>query len=148
MSNNGCNKQQENHHVAALVKLEQLDCATGDFNFNVSQLQGKCHAVMDEISTKNDMKYLPVLAYHDGHLCQESHSNVHVRTARHCYDRCLVPHTNDTFSVKFVTIPGDLAYLLALQDVADKDGNFSKGHVVHYYNRKHFDHRTMIIESW
>ena len=148
MSNNGCNKQQENRHLADIVVLEELDCAAGDFNFDVSTEQGKCQTVMDEITSKNALKYLPALAYHNGHLCQDSHSNVHVRTARHCYDRCLVPDTNETFSAKFVTIPGDLAYLLALQSIADEDGSFSKSHVVHYHNRKHFDHRTIIIESW
>ena len=134
--------------MADIVVREKLVCAAGDFNYNVSTKLSQCHTIMHEISTKNDLKYLPALSYHNGHLCQDSHSNMHVRTARHCYDMCLVPATNKTFKAKFVTIPGDLAYLLALQDIADQDDTFTKSDVVHYINRKHFDHRTMIIESW
>jgi len=148
MCNNGGKTKQENHHVADLVVRLNLVCAAGDFNYNVSTKHGKCHTVMHAISTENALKYLPALSYHNGHLCQDSHSNMHVRTARHCYDMCLVPATNKTFKAKFVTIPGDLAYLLALQDIADQDDTFTKSDVVHYINRKHFDHRTMIIESW
>ena len=81
MCNNGCETKQENRHVADIVVREKLVCTAGDFNFNVSTEQGKCQAVMDEISTKNDFKYLPALSYHNGHLCQDSHSNMHVRTA-------------------------------------------------------------------
>jgi len=134
--------------MADLVVSSEVQFATGDFNFAVSTEQGSCHNVMAQISTKTDLKYLPALAYHEGKLCQDSQSNVHVRTARHCYDMCLVPDTNHTFSVKFVVVPGDLAYLLALQAVVDQDSSFTKAHVVHYHNRKRFDHRTMIIESW
>jgi len=148
MSNNGCKKTQENRHLARLVVYEKVDFAAGDFNFDVSTEQGSCHTVMDDISTENDLKYLPALAYHDGQLCQDSYSNVHVRTARHCYDMCLVPDTNETFSAKFVAVPGNLAYLLALQAIADEDGIFTKSHVVHYHNLTRFDHQTMLIDSW
>ena len=148
MSDNACKNKQENRQMADLVVSSGVQFAAGDFNFAVSTEHGSCHGVMTEISTKTHLKYLPALAYHDGQLCQDSQSNVHVRTARQCYDMCLVPDTNETFSAKFVAVPGDLAYLLALQAVGDQDSSFTKGHVVHYHNRKRFDHRTMIIESW
>ena len=134
--------------MADLVVSSEVQFATGDFNFAVSTEQGSCHNVMAQISTKTDLKYLPALAYHQGKLCQETQSNVYAHIARQCYDMCLVPNTNDTLSAKFVAVPGDLAYLLALQTIVGQDSSLTKGHVVHYYNRKRFDHWTMIIKSW
>ena len=148
MSEHGCKKNQENRLLADLVVSSEVQFAAGDFNFALSTERGSCHDVMAQISTKTDLKYLPALTYHNGKLCQDSQSNVHDRTARHCYDMCLVPDTNVSLSVKFVAVPGDLAYLLALQTVVDQDSNLTKGHVVQYYNQKRFDHWTMVIESW
>jgi len=139
---------QENRELAALMRSSKVQFAAGDFNLAVSTKPSACHEVMDQISTKNDLKYMPSLAYHHGILCEECVSNVHVRCARQCYDMCLVPETNETFSAKFFSVPGDLSYLLALQAVVAEEPTLNKGHVVTYYNRKRFDHRTMLIESW
>ena len=139
---------QENRHLAELVQTEKVQFGAGDFNLGVSTPRGPSHTFMTQISTTISLQYLPPLAYHNEKLCQESVSNVHVRTAGHCYDMCLVPHTNHTFSVEFVAIPGDIAYLLTRQTIIDGDSSLKNAHVVHYYNRKRSDHRIMLIKSW
>jgi len=143
------NTNQENRHFAELVLSSKVQFGAGDLNLAVSTSWGPSHAVMSEISTNTFLRYMPALAYHDGKLCQENVFNVHDRGAGQCYDMCLVLVTNDTFSAKFFAIPGDVAYLLALPAIVDKDPLLNNGHVVHYYNRKRSDHRTtMLIESW
>ena len=104
---------------------------------------------MSKISADTGLQYLPALEYcESGTLCQENVSNVHDRTASHCYDMCLVPEANATFSAKFFAIPGDVAYLLALRAIVEQDDSLNSSHVVQYYNRKRSDHRIMVIMSW
>jgi len=125
-----------------------VEFAAGDLNLAVSTTRGASHDVMSEIKTKTRLRYLPVLAYDAGQLCQQNVSNVHDRTSSQCYDMCLVPETNHTFSVEFLAIPGDVEYLHALQAEIEADPVLKKGDVVHYCNRKRSDHLTMIIKSW
>ena len=139
---------QENRHYAELVLSSNVQFGAGDLNLVVSTIRGASHEIMSEISTETSLRYMPALVYHDGKLCQENVFNVHDRGAGQCYDMCLVLVTNDTFSAKFFAIPGDVAYLLALPAIVDKDPLLNNGHVVHYYNRKRSDHRTMLIKSW
>jgi len=114
----------------------------------VSTMSGAGHTVMSEISTPSVMRFLPALAYDGAKLCGECVSNVHCRGAGQCYDMCLVPCTIDAFSVEFVAIPGDIAYLHALQAFVEKDSILQPRHVVSYYNRQRSDHWMTLIKSW
>ena len=130
------------------VQDTNAHCGIGDLNLAVSTKSGAGHTVMSEISAPGVMKFLPALEYDDGNLREQCVSNVHSRGAGQCYDMCLVPCTNDAFSVEFGAIPGDIAYLHALQDFVDEDDTLEARHVVSYYNRRRSDHWITLIKSW
>ena len=123
-----------------LVQDKKAHFGVGDFNLAVSTMSGAGHTVMSEISTPSVMRFLPALEYDGGKLREKCVSNVHSRGTGQCYDMCLVPYSNDAFSVEFVAIPGDMAYLHALQAFVDDDSILEAKHVVSYYNRRRSDH--------
>jgi len=84
----------------------------------------------------------------DAQLREHCVSKVHSRGARQCFDMCLVPCTNAAFSVELVAIPGDVAYLKALQDFVAGDDVLQARHVVYYHNRTLSDHKITLIKSW
>jgi len=106
------------------------------------------HKVIAEISTPGVVRFLPALEYDDAQLREHCVSNVHSRGARQCFDMCLVPCTNAAFSVEFVAIPGDMAYLKSLQDFVAGDDVLQARHVVYYANRTMSDHKITLIKSW
>ena len=139
---------QEMRCVAKLVQSAEADFCVGDFNLAVSTKSSAGHKVMTEISTPGVMRFLPALEYDDAQLREHCVSNVHSRGARQCFDMCLVPCTNAAFSVEFVAIPGDMAYLKSLQDFVAGDDVLQARHVVYYANRTMSDHKITLIKSW
>jgi len=131
-----------------VVQHVKADFGVGDFNLAVSSKSSAGHKVMTEISAPGVMQFLPALEYDDAQLREHCVSNVHSRGVRHCYDMCLVPCTNATFSVEFVAIPGDVAYLKALQDLVDGDPALGARHVVYHHNQTLSDHKITLIKSW
>ena len=141
-------KIQENRCLAGLVASTGVQLGCRDLNLAVSTVTGPSHAVMLQITADTGLQYLPTLEYREsGHLCQENVSNVHDRTAGHCYDMCLVPSTNTTFTAKIFAIPGDAAYLLALRAIFEEHDILQGGPVVHCYNQKRSDHHVLVIMS-
>jgi len=139
---------QEMHSLDTVVQHVDADFAVGDFNLALSSRTSAGHKVMSEISTPGVMQFLPALEYAGAQLCEHCVSNVHSRGARQCYDMCLVPCTNAAFSVEFVAIPGDVAYLEDLQEYVDGDDVLQARHVVYYHNRTLSDHKITLIKSW
>jgi len=133
---------------AELVELLKANIGVGDLNLDVSKQTSTGHALMSEISIKRGMRFLPALAYDGAKLRGDCVSNVHSRGAGQCYDMCLVPCTIDAVSVEFVAIPGDVAYLHALQAFVKEDSILLARHVVAYYNRLRSDHLMTLIKSW
>ena len=130
------------------VQDKNAHCGIGDLNLAVSTKSGAGHTIMSEISTPGVMQFLPVLEYDGPKLRENCVSNVHSRGAGQCYDMCLVPCTNDAFSVEFVAIPGDVAYLKALQDLVDGNPVLGARHVVYHHNQTLSDHKITLIKSW
>ena len=139
---------QEMRYLDKVVRYVKADFCVGDFNLAVSSKASAGHKVITEISTPGVMQFLPALEYAGAQLCEHCVSNVHSRGARQCYDMCLVPCTNAAFSVEFVAIPGDVAYLQALQEFVDGDDVLQARHVVYYHNRTLSDHKITLIKSW
>jgi len=131
-----------------VVQHVKADFGVGDFNLAVSSKASAGHKVITEISTPGVMQFLPALEYDDAQLREHCVSNVHSRGARQCFDMCLVPCTNAAFSVEFVAIPGDVAYLKSLQDFVVGDDVLQARHVVCYANRTLSDHKITLIKSW
>ena len=140
---------QENRRFASIVASTDVQFGGGDLNLAVSTVNSPSHAVMKQITDDTDMRYHPTLEYRGSEdLCQANVSNVHDRTARHCYDMCTVPVTNATFTTKIFAVPGDVAYLLALRAAFEEQNILPGGPVVHYGNKKRSDHHVMVILSW
>ena len=139
---------QEMRCLDKFVQHVKADFAVGDFNLAVSSKASAGRQVITEISTPGVMRFLPALEYDDAQLREHCVSNVHSRGARQCFDMCLVPCTNAAFSVEFVAIPGDVAYLKSLQDFVAGDDVLQARHVVCYANRTLSDHKITLIKSW
>jgi len=131
-----------------LVASTGVHFGGGDLNLAVSTVTSPSRAVMSQITAKTGLRYLPTLEYRkSGHLCQENVSNVHDRTTSHCYDMCLVPNTNATFTAKIFAIPGGVAYLLALRATFEEHDILHGGPVVHCHNKKRSDHHVLVVLS-
>jgi len=111
-------------------------------------LQNEIKRLDSSTKLQGVMKFMPALEYDNGKLREHCVSNVHSRGAGQCYEMCLVPCTNDAFSVEFVAVPGDVAFLHALQAFVDVDSVLEARHVVSYHNRKLSDHKITLIKSW
>jgi len=146
--------------IGVMLELKQIfnligkekfaDAAIGDFNLHVhrcptpSKDVGTSHQEMRHYSDASQARVLPDFTYNSNNELDQF-SNMYYKPHKHGYDAVIVPASNTTIEVAIVPVPGEDVTLDRFAKALLESNLLDGGMRVRAWNKRHADHRLVVI---